>query len=1372
VTSNGKTPASSPTDQGSDNPRGPRTAGARFFKAVRRVATVFGVVLVLLGGYLYFYASRQQGYLTGRNLRVLSSMSTQIGTSLQSADQVLRQVDTTLNSGVAEWGAAAPFVPLYNDLVLRTSRRKGKRIEFVGDRAGLCSAIRQRSVQHDTGQQSLAGWRNDPDRLPHCLYRQFAITRSSSKRTKPDSALAIINMAEYLGPILSRSAFHKTALADDHGRVLLQAGESDIALTSLAAIVGSSNGDSSSSWNDLRLKPSITDVRLAGKTYRLFLEPCCLSPEGLYWDRHLVVAGLVAKETLVRESLRISLSIVMLCCAILLLVFLGWPFLKLRLIGEREPVLMRDGLLLGAGSLLAVAMSTIFVLDLYSYTKFRDDRDEELRALSSEIITNLKREVAAAYWQLDTLAAVELPRVKAEPPRDSLIPIRKDALQFPFFESWSVLDKEGTQALKWSTDAYIQPRIKVKDRAYFSEVARGQGWPGPPRSDELVASHAAAGKARAYYLEPTVSRTTGKRQVSLSVDLADDSTPVATMALEMVSLIGVVLPPGYGFAVLDSAGRVLLHSDPNRNLDERFFSETDQNRQLISAIAARTADTLSLKYGGADYRAYVTPVLELPWSLVTFLDKQPGRINNAEWLGTSVYMTLIYALILGIFIGLTLLFFPGYRAPWIWPDRRLRDGYRRVVAINGLFLLAMILAVTQLDGDDLLVAGFVLPLEAMIAAWACLANHRHVPEWISTTARSAVTLSLLVFLLLVFRRSEALGWSHGAILLLAAAGSGLALLPRRWLEPMQEGKPASSPRSIEGTYIGAAALFLLVAGVMPAAAFFKIARTAHTEMLVKRGQLRLAGGVEDRKKRVESLYSNALGAGRTSARKDRLCRRHHEQWQPDLCELDLYYRFYFGTEMQRVAADSARARVASTNLVRLALVPYRPQASVEWRSMLPRSAYDNSWSWTPRKNRLEFHGSRLSGGPTVSLSSVVPGFWPKRLSETLSAALFIIAILILTGGIARFLARRFFLIDVTDPVLVSRSGRVASLGGTNLFVICRNDLEQRSFETYPESQVIDLAKDKFEQSQDLRSLLDRVGKSEPVVVRHFEYRYDDVNATRAKLGLLDALVSECGSGVVVVSVRGLDGAPLGLREARRLAAAPSTEKKPGDSVLDSLVLVDVSRWEEGWTSRDRRCVPEGSTSASAVALIQAESRCDAHLGRVWKGLEESLKQMPPERAEPSREELLDMLGERAEPYFRAVWDSCQTGERVVLVHLAMHGLVNDKDRRVLRRLLARGLVRRRPHFTIMNETFRRYLLGRSAEVESDIPSGAESPWGSVRRPVLAVVASLAILLFVTQQELFSATSAIITALATGVASFSRISGLFESRRGSDSGGAV
>jgi hypothetical protein len=145
-----------------------------------------------------------------------------------------------------------------------------------------------------------------------------------------------------------------------------------------------------------------------------------------------------------------------------------------------------------------------------------------------------------------------------------------------------------------------------------------------------------------------------------------------------------------------------------------------------------------------------------------------------------------------------------------------------------------------------------------------------------------------------------------------------------------------------------------------------------------------------------------------------------------------------------------------------------------------------------------------------------------------------------------------------------------------------------------------------------------------------------------------------------------------------------------------------------------------------------------------------------------REELLDAMGERAEPYYRGLWESCRKDERSVLVHLARSGLPNEKDRRILRRLLARGLVRRQPNFVVMNETFRRFLLDRAEQCDLDLPPEAGA-WEAIRVPVLVLGTAVVILLFVTQQELFGATKALAAALASGVASVTSISGLFERR---------
>ena len=1331
------------TSNGSPQSAGARlpAAGTRALKAIRRALGGFLLVALALGAYLYFYATHQQSYLTGRNLRVLASMSTQVGAKLQSAELFVKSAWETVvpNGGV---DSAAQFIPAYQHLAL------GKRVKhdlekpiFTAPNAQSCTKTSAHVKEHGTR------WHHDPMAPAFCLHRSFEYTLKGIER----HGTAYLNLATYLGPDLeARGGFDKTLVVDSSGRVLVEAGSPDVTVTRLDALAKGTGRDSAVDWARLSIRSSISEVSLAGKTYRLFLEPCCRLLDGRPWDQPLLVAGLVDKRQFVRGSLQISLSLLTLVSGLLVLAVLALPFLKFRLMGERQSVRLADGSYLGLAGFLAAGLITIFALDLYWYTKYRAIRDESLRTFSTEVTDHLRREIAAARDELDTLyhRASKAGELTDDTPARV---ISKSDSRYKFFESWAVISDAGRQVRKWSTDAYVQPMARVPDRPYFVETKGGRTWAAP-----IV--HAAPGDPTAdtskpYFLESTLSRTTGKRQAVLAIPTRDTAgPPVATIVLEMVSLINTIRPPDYGFAVLNESGRVLFHSDPRRNLDERFFAEADEDRRLRSAVLARSVDTLNLSYGGPDHRAYVAPVPDLPWTLVTFLDKGPARVANAETLLGSMTLLLLYSLLLGILVTLVLINAPGYRAPWLWPDRRLYRGYVRLVMVNGLFLAAFLAACVGLERDDLVAAGILLPLTALAANWAVLARERAQAR---PDARPTAILLVSLFTLgAVFLLSPAAGRPHLWAGLLAAAASALALLK------LPEMKTAS--RSIAPAYLGAAVLFLLVVGAMPAAAFFQVARQAHTEMLIKGGHLHLARTLEQRADSVRAAYSDELGRGKSGARESRLCTTGPAD---SLCGLDLYYDFFFGIKLNPppAVAEPEPPGTATAKLVGLFLDPYRPSTSVAWRGTQPAGAADGAWGWTTNGAELQFRGSPAPGHAPMVLGSTVPGLAPGGFEDYLTAALLAGVILWTVYGIATFLARRLFLIDVTDPVVASRDRRIASLGGTNLFVVCR-DSEEEEKVSLQKAKVFDLQKRLGSGGTDLRWVVESVREGDMVLLQHFEYRQEDKAVTEAKLNLLDTLVHEYHCSVVAVSGQHPEGSPLGLRAAWRLIESGGQSQSGAAAALESLVVVDAGRWLDCPEKEDRRRPATGGAGASSTAgeIIAQESRCDRHLQKIWMGLQQSLEEDGSRLARQGREELLDVMGERAEAYYRGVWESCRPAERSVLVHLASTGLVNAKDRRLLRRLLARGLVRRQPNFVVMNESFRRYLLGRADEIEATLPP-SPSAWDAVRQPVMVVGTAVVILLFVTQQELFGATTALAAALASGVASMGRISGLFDRR---------
>jgi hypothetical protein len=134
-----------------------------------------------------------------------------------------------------------------------------------------------------------------------------------------------------------------------------------------------------------------------------------------------------------------------------------------------------------------------------------------------------------------------------------------------------------------------------------------------------------------------------------------------------------------------------------------------------------------------------------------------------------------------------------------------------------------------------------------------------------------------------------------------------------------------------------------------------------------------------------------------------------------------------------------------------------------------------------------------------------------------------------------------------------------------------------------------------------------------------------------------------------------------------------------------------------------------------------------------------------------REEILAEIEERASNYYEGLWASCSPVEKLALEHLAEDGFANYRDGKVVRRLIARGLVRRDPHLRLMNETFRRYVVStvhrtEISQLEQDTQASA---WDHFKKPFATILTLVLALFLTTQKERFDATVAIIVG-ATGV----------------------
>jgi hypothetical protein len=136
----------------------------------------------------------------------------------------------------------------------------------------------------------------------------------------------------------------------------------------------------------------------------------------------------------------------------------------------------------------------------------------------------------------------------------------------------------------------------------------------------------------------------------------------------------------------------------------------------------------------------------------------------------------------------------------------------------------------------------------------------------------------------------------------------------------------------------------------------------------------------------------------------------------------------------------------------------------------------------------------------------------------------------------------------------------------------------------------------------------------------------------------------------------------------------------------------------------------------------------------------------------SRREALERLMEIGGVYYRSLWLSCSTDEKIVLTQLTKEGVANPKQEGAVRQLLRKGLLVRDPVLRIMNRSFALFVLH---EHEPSELASLERPeegigWKQVKWVLLAVLAVVAAFLWTTQPSFVENAVKYLTAAAAAV----------------------
>jgi hypothetical protein len=369
------------------------------------------------------------------------------------------------------------------------------------------------------------------------------------------------------------------------------------------------------------------------------------------------------------------------------------------------------------------------------------------------------------------------------------------------------------------------------------------------------------------------------------------------------------------------------------------------------------------------------------------------------------------------------------------------------------------------------------------------------------------------------------------------------------------------------------------------------------------------------------------------------------------------------------------------------------------------------------------------------------------------------------------LGRRVFFADLPETKLISLKEALEPLAkGNSLIVVCTRSDSRRSVKDRPdEVTYLNLAAVEVWQQE---PVFPRLEENVPTIcLDYFDHRIEELPWNRRLLAFIEELVYVRRKRVFLLT----------SREPDALLIKGATDEKPpawdGERwarVLGRFVKVEVTdtasedlagkrngNLEELLKQDFRKRGPKlDESSKRRLKEIHATLRHEC-VGRLK--LEEVARQiLKLDLRRLSPQGVGDLIREGADTYYAALWAVLGEEEKLVVAQLAEGAAVNPNCRHSLRRLLARGLVKRDPELRLMNETFSQFIretVPRSLVAKWE--GGTESTWRLIRGPITVGLIAIALFLFWTQSDVLGNALALLSTAGASLLVITRLMALYQ-----------
>lgn len=1325
---------------------------------------VFSVMILVVPLFAYFslHVTSRTNYFNDRNFRQLRSFSRQITDRVNNLGTVFSNaVDKFVKSPQAESIPANNLRPEFQKYldVLKTDGTN-----FTATRVDPFPKI---TPEADLGLRVIINVANEdaPWLYFDCAAPATAASAPNKNGPKSEGAavrfLAKTNLDQLIKPLVSKTDDEGPVKGDvgeefdhiiiaraDNGKVLFQQTNDDLSITALDHI---SLADTPDKALDLAARSKTTDaadVMIAGARYKLYVQPveiALATKDSENPDTLWVVCGLVEAGRFRYQTWAISYTVLIIAAFFAGLLLLSWPFLKLVFIGPKDRLRAAEPYMLAVSVVVAAALLTFFTLFVFTYNARENDLDVQLNNFADSIQKHFQDEVGLALAEINSLDKQRMSRGLAE--RTLLLEdickkgnCDAENKHYPYFKTAFWIDAQGQQLAKWSISKQTTNLVSVVSRAYFSKLRDGYYRELPPQSpatsDVVQPSDALAAK---FWLEPVSSKNTGGFTVVISKEIKPEepdqaaAKPVATpdkvdksaaaryVAIDtnLMSLMKPAMVAGFGYRIIDANGDVIFPQ-----IKENFFAECDDDQQLRSAVSGHLNEFVSVPYLGRDSRLYVRPINGLPdWTLVVFRDKEPLRSTYLEIVALSAVLFLIYLFPVLLMLAIMFLLSRGIdkRMKWLWPAGKFSPIYLQSIPIFGLLTFVAYKLSYRLPDSRLII---LLSLVSVVALLLLIVQLKY--NW-------ALTPSVRV----------------------------AKYLQHRW--------PKANYRSLYALCLVA---LVCVIGVLPSVTFFRLAYNEEMALFVKYGQVTLVKSLNEREERVRTAYPANIFEDRAAA--DTFIGRRLGE------NLDRYYDFFFQT---KITDDTTNKKVSTTDtqggllLTISKLIPFSSQSSVVRHGLIRNQSADNLWQWSGGESgQLRAQAPQGSAKGKGSMFLNIASATPRFTLHPFPWALFMAVIVPILFWLICFILNKVYLLDEIET---SNSDSQESIlaGAHRVFVVLGSPYTRRdSLLQQDNLKVLNLKTESVDGQWPEKFNLDEFlgeASSESLAIDRFEYQINEPEHNLQKLYLLEKLITHERTLVIASTAEPVDYLFDGVDKSQHHEGTADAAARwarvmshfwvhyledSGDAKAFKSELAEVRRNHQAETDGDE-------TSSKRIEklfeLLIRECAPRACLQDIGIGI---AKRRAFEKSDP--DQIIEEILTQATTYYKFVWDSCSSAEKLTLAHLAADRLLspNDPD---IPRLVRRGLIVRDPVVRLINESFRLFVLAESrtdkemAVTESEARKG--SSWQYLKVALLVTVVVIMVFLFATQRDLYNSTLVALTSIAAGIPTIFGFFNLFQSK---------